>query len=499
MFTVMKNFSLRMSRVIGVVILSVLCGSALFARERPGVSKSTTTTTGGVGKAAGCAPSTAVAEFDFNNIRFLVETGGNMWQDRSGATSPGYEAPKQIDPFTGPCALYAGALWMGGLGPDNNLKLAAVRFRQVGNDFWPGPLDTTDASTDADVCSDYDQVWGAKRSDVELHRAYFDCLNSNDCSVEERFPDYVYKDYFDKWPAEGNVELGHTPYMAPFYDYDNSGSYNPDGGDYPNFDLRSEIDCRNRFRRDPVPLFGDSTMWWVFNDKGNTHGETGGLPIGMEIRAQAFAFSTNDEVNNMTFYNYVLINRGNQVLTETYFGQWVDADLGGSQDDYVGCDVQRGLGYCYNSDDLDEGNQGSVGYGVQPPAIGIDFFEGPYQDEDFVDNPLTTDCQAARDGGGIPYPGIGIGYGDGVVDNERFGMRKFLYHNNTGGPQATQDPSDATDYYNFMRGRWRDNSPMIYGGIAYSPTPGGTPTDYMFPRDSDPLGWGADCAPQALG
>jgi hypothetical protein len=37
----------------------------------------------------------------------------------------------------------------------------------------------------------------------------------------------------------------------------------------------------------------------------------------MEIRAQAFAFSTNDEVNNMTFYNYVLINQGTQTLSDT--------------------------------------------------------------------------------------------------------------------------------------------------------------------------------------
>ncbi len=97
-----------------------------------------------------------------------------------------------------------------------------------------------------------------------------------------------------------------------------------------------------------------SNNWWVFNDKGNQHTETGGQPIGMEIRAQGFAFSTNDEVNNMTFYNYVLINRGTQTLTNTYFGQYADPDLGCSDDDFTGCDVQRGLGYVYNWDDDDE-------------------------------------------------------------------------------------------------------------------------------------------------
>ncbi len=31
--------------------------------------------------------------------------------------------------------------------------------------------------------------------------------------------------------------------------------------------------------------------------------------IGLEIRAQAFEFQTNDAINNCTFYNYQIINR----------------------------------------------------------------------------------------------------------------------------------------------------------------------------------------------
>ena len=73
------------------------------------------------------------------------------------------------------------------------------------------------------------------------------------------------------------------------------------------------------------------TFYWIFNDKGNVHSESNGEPIGMEIRAQAFVFATNDEVNNMTFHNYVLINQGTQTLTDTYFGVWVDADVGGQR------------------------------------------------------------------------------------------------------------------------------------------------------------------------
>jgi hypothetical protein len=57
-------------------------------------------------------------------------------------------------------------------------------------------------------------------------------------------------------------------------------------GDYPGYDLRGVIDCKAKRREDLIPLFGDQNIWWVFNDKGNIHTESGGQPIGMEIRAQ---------------------------------------------------------------------------------------------------------------------------------------------------------------------------------------------------------------------
>ena len=39
----------------------------------------------------------------------------------------------------------------------------------------------------------------------------------------------------------------------------------------------------------------------------------------------------------------------------------------------------------------------------------------------------TTDISLAKAQKGIPYEGLGIGYGDGVIDNERFGMKRFVY------------------------------------------------------------------------
>ena len=439
-------------------------------------------------RAEACAPATALRDLEWNNVRALIENAGALWYNRA-IDKGAFMVPKE----EGVSVVYGGALWLGGISPDQQLKLAAVRYRNVGNDFWPGPLTNSGAAeVDPATCEQYDRFAISQRADAMRHRQYFDCVADPECDLEEQFPNgYTIPSYFFDYPAHGNVSLNQDYYLAPFKDYDGNGFYDPSSGDYPWYDFLKEIDCAERRREDQVPLYGDQTYYWIFNDKGNIHSESQGEPIGMEIRAQAFAFSTNDEVNNMQFYNYVLINQGTQTLTDTYFAQWVDCDLGGHVDDYVGVDVRRGLGYSYNGDAFDEATSYSIGYGSNPPAMGVDFFEGPYQDTDSIDNPLTDVFTDAIDSLGIPYRGIGIGYGDGIVDNERYGMRKFIYYNWNFGING--QPTLAAQYYNYMRGFWKNGQRMAYGGDGLTPTSGANleiPADYMFPGDTDPNQWG---------
>jgi len=458
--------------------------------------------TGGA-KAASCSPASEVIQLNFNNVRAVIENGGNKWTRRGGQGRSGYEVPKTED-FTGPNAIYAGALWMGGISADNQLKIAAVLYRAQGrNDFWPGPLTNTgDASVDADVCDRYDRFWQTKRSQAETHILHNICQEEGNCP--EVFPNgYSIPTAFLQWPAMGNVDAGQDLYLAPFVDWNGDNIYDPSDGDYPDygFDL-SVDDCKNKRREDPVPLFGDDNIYWIFNDKGNVHTETQGQPIGLEVRAQAFSFNSNDEINNMTFYNYVVINQGTQTLFNTYFGHFVDADLGCADDDFAGCDVQRGLGFVYNWDDVDATCTGGIGYGgptPPPPAIGVDFFEGPFQDFDDFDNPgpdQNLTCQEYQQQGGIPYKGLGIGYGDDVIDNERFGMRAFIYFNRQSSNSNVTDPSVATHFYNYMRSIWKGNQPQVYGGNGFSNDGTGIRALYMFPWDTDPIGWGTNCVPQ---
>lgn len=439
--------------------------------------------------AAGCLPGAGFKYLDINNVRTRINTGGDMWWNFEDAD---YEIPKK----SGKMSMFSASLWIGGIDVNDQLKLAAIRYRQGpdfggGNDYWPGPLtvDGTAAITE-DICSQYDKLFPITRAEIDQYLAWWDAKSD--------FPDYSIPTSIIDWPAHGDVSRNQSYYLAPFYDRDGDGNYDPYSGDYPYYDVGNVL-CKSAvptmegigILADQV-IKGDQTLWWVFNDKGNIHTETEGDPIGMEIRGQAFGFTTNDEINNMTFYSYEIINRSTFVLRDTYFSQWVDTDLGYAQDDYVGCDVDRGLGYCYNGSAVDGSGQ-AWAYGSQPPAVGVDFFQGPYMDPDGKDNPaFEGNCALVTSPDTLDQMALnGVNFGDGIVDNERFGMRRFVYHNNSGVAEYMTDPDYAPQYYNFLRGIWKDGTKMLYGGNAHiSSGAYGPECDFMFPGDSDPCFWG---------
>jgi hypothetical protein len=75
------------------------------------------------------------------------------------------------------------------------------------------------------------------------------------------------------------------------------------------------------------------------------------------------------------FLKWKIVNKNSSSWSRTQFGIVSDPDLGDAIDDYVGCDIGRNLGYCYNSDNND-GDGNARTYGTNPPAVGVDMLKG---------------------------------------------------------------------------------------------------------------------------
>ncbi|MES2513404.1 MAG: hypothetical protein V4580_04640 [Bacteroidota bacterium] len=403
---------------------------------------------------AGCSPAQASAELSINNVRTIIYSGSDMWWDLFGSGNARYAVPKVEDVTKAQNSNFCGNIWFGGVDVGGQLKIAAQTYRQGGVDFWTGPLTTGDATVNSDVCQQYDKIFKLNRVEVDAFVLADGPITNN----------------IKNWPGNGDISMNQDQQLAPFVDIDGDAIYSPEAGDYPYYDVYN-VGAKDNLGVCKARVFGDETLWWVYNDNGSNHVATGGKAIGMEIRAQAFAFKTTDEINNMTFYGYQLINRSTFALYDTYMTVWTDADLGYYGDDYIGCDVQRGLGYIYNADGNDETVAGTPGYGVFCPALGCDFFQGPINTANGIDDDHDNGLAIPGQLTGIDEPG------------EQMGMTIFNYHNNSfpGVPLQTTDPQNSTQYYQYMTGFWRDGTPFTCGGNGY----GGTiPTNYVYPADT---------------
>jgi hypothetical protein len=430
---------------------------------------------------SGCYPPSAISELDINNVRATIYNNGLLWASPDGYFDPGYEIPKG----SGKHSIYKGGIIIGGVDNGGNLRLSS-KINWWGEDFFPGPLasfGTGQGSTNESVCGMYDRIYKITKEDVQEFRDWY---TADQKTRYEVFPEYVIPEILMEWPALGPEVDGFDYFLAPFVDYNGDNLYNPHDGDYPKYDLYNTSQSIATRASSQTQLYGDQTLWWVMNDKGNiqTHTPTGS-PLGIEVRAQAFAFSSNNRLNDMSFYNYQIINKSTYTINDTYFGVMVEGMLGNPDNNYLACDVSRGLGYIFNGS-RDDGSSPSE-YGEHPPALGLDFLGGPYQDHD------NSDFGESGTPAGCDESIMGINFNDGIVDNERLGMSYFMRVGQAPSWYPhTWFPDNASQVYNYIRGIWNDGYHLTYGNTGYEPDPGlplvEEPVEcrYMYPENSDP-------------
>lgn len=453
----LKSSNMKKLQLSLLSLLMLFTIENAFSKENPSLGKGKQIIQNKIELREACVESKSSWDLNINNVRARLRGGGDLWWD---GKDPKYIVPN-LDPalkLPEVSSIFAGAVWLGGVDAVGNLKLAAQTYRSEGNDFWPGPL-TQGGNTNDTVCGRWDRhfnIYGAEiKSHIDAYRKSYDSV-----SMEYKYDENMIPDNVKGWPSRGNpyfydINSFNLPDdnngLAGFHDENNDFIYDPKSGDYPVIEIRG---CE-------LSTYPDQMVFWIYNDAGNVHTQSkGSKQINMEVQVQAFAYASNDELNDMTFYRFKLINRAIDVIDSTFFAMWIDPDLGCAEDDYIGCDTTRSLMYMYNEDAIDGSSgsscSGTYTYGDKIPMIGCDYFRGP-SDE----------------------------------NGNEIGMSSFIYYNNGGvgnNPPATTDPSTDVEYYRYLSGSWKDGTIIKQGGTGYSIA--GKPTKYTFPNEPDDQdGW----------
>ena len=127
-------------------------------------------------------------------------------------------------------------------------------------------------------------------------------------------------------------------------------------------------------------IYGDQTLWTVYNSYDSTAilnfvWNEGIDPIPVEIQQLVYAhggfeYDNENLLSNVIFYEWTIINKGEDPIDSAYFGFWSDVDFMDLFDDNLpGADTINQIGYCWASNEYYNG--------VIPPAVGYVLLYGP--------------------------------------------------------------------------------------------------------------------------
>ncbi len=130
----------------------------------------------------------------------------------------------------------------------------------------------------------------------------------------------------------------------------------------------------------------DQVTWTVANDLDSslTNHLYGSPPIGLEMQITWWSYDQSPRFSlgfSTTIFKRIrLIYKGTNsklptaTIDSMFISQWSDVAIGFGEDDLLGCDTIRGMGYGYNGYNQD--SEFAL-FGLAPPAVGYDLVQGP--------------------------------------------------------------------------------------------------------------------------
>lgn len=353
-----------------------------------------------------------------NNISAIIQANGDLFWD---LTTPGFIVPNNLPPGSPQLStIFSSKLILGAIDDQGEIKVAKNT-----SDYIAGPI-----NGNPDDCNNFDLLWEVLGSDIQQHISDFEDNGIIDNPILSIFNYPAYQNQY--FVNTYGFALPNEPHgLAPFFDENGDGIYDPNVGDFP---LPNGVD------KNTIP---SHILWGIYNDNSPNNNN----PLNVEIQLTAWSLdcSGNDLLSNTIFTSYKIVNGGTETLNSMFAGLWMDMDIGCYTDDYLGCIPERNTFYGYNKDALD-GTSGCQCNDGQP-----------------------TYCQV------VPAQAITFLNRD---------LSSFLPYSSNICPS---NPSSTEDYYNVMNGLYANGSPMTIGGTGCD---GNEPTNFAFPDNpNDAQGW----------
>lgn len=366
------------------------------------------------------------AHLNLNNISTIFKNTGLSDIDVAQQNS-GFKFPKQ----TGKTAVYmSGLLWGVKISGDPQVRVGGSTYReglQGGKIISPG--------TAEDPNEPHVRIYRV-RPDVYPGGPMVDL--SWEASDEGKTEQEIRAQYELDW-TEWRATDG-----APFDDVDSNGVYDP------NFDV-------------PGIKGAAQTIWFTANDldASRTHFLYGTDPIGIEYQATLWEYNSGGALNNLFFRSYKLINKSNTTFDSMYVSMWSDTDIGDANNDFVGCDTIRNLGFGYNGISSDP-----VYDPLPPPSVGFRLIRGPLVPGMYGEDRNRNGIDDASD--------FGFASDNSTVSGSINLPMTAFYYFCAGLPNLGDPPmglsTGANQFYNFMQGKYGTTGEYFINPVTNQPT-----------------------------